>query len=139
MKKGYAYVNRDMLGSWQKCVSKCNDYLLQGRCVVVDNTNPDKKSRERFGLYNFCNSLLSNISSSLLILHYSGSSSVLSLPELGVAVLFLMSPSSGQNTTTNFDKSRMWIRHMLMCLMHFFIHTGKTTNHRPRMKALTKS
>ncbi|KAG1709767.1 1-phosphatidylinositol 4,5-bisphosphate phosphodiesterase gamma-1 [Nymphon striatum] len=46
--KGYSCVNRDTLGTWQKCVSKCDSYLSKGKSVVIDNTNLDVKSRKRF-------------------------------------------------------------------------------------------
>ncbi|KAJ8948512.1 hypothetical protein NQ318_000052 [Aromia moschata] len=45
---GYVHVNRDKLGSWQKCVKLLRDSLERRESCVVDNTNPDKESRARF-------------------------------------------------------------------------------------------
>ena len=46
--KGYVHINRDTLGSWQKCVSALDAALLKKQSVIIDNTNPDKESRKRF-------------------------------------------------------------------------------------------
>ncbi|VDK78596.1 unnamed protein product, partial [Cylicostephanus goldi] len=45
---GYMIVNRDTLGTWQKCCERARVYLRDGKSVVVDNTNPDKESRSRY-------------------------------------------------------------------------------------------
>ncbi|GMR48752.1 hypothetical protein PMAYCL1PPCAC_18947, partial [Pristionchus mayeri] len=45
---GYVVVNRDSMGTWQKCVAAARNALREGKSVVVDNTNPDKESRKRY-------------------------------------------------------------------------------------------
>lgn len=45
---GYIHVNRDTLKTWQLCVQKTNEALQLNKSVVVDNTNPDKESRQRY-------------------------------------------------------------------------------------------
>lgn len=44
----YKHINRDNLGSWQKCVAETKLGLQSGQSVVVDNTNPDFESRSRY-------------------------------------------------------------------------------------------
>lgn len=46
--KGYVYVNRDTMGTWQKCVAASERALREGQSVAVDNTNADPESRKRY-------------------------------------------------------------------------------------------
>lgn len=46
--KGYVTVSRDKLGSWQKCAKILENCIQKKQSVVIDNTNPDKESRQRF-------------------------------------------------------------------------------------------
>jgi len=46
--QGYVHINRDTLGTWQKCVSACRDALSRGKSVVIDNTSPTKEVRKRY-------------------------------------------------------------------------------------------
>jgi len=61
-------INRDTLGSWQKCVAEAKKYLsCNNYSVVIDNTNPDIDSRKRFidlakSLKIPCRAFLMNVS-----------------------------------------------------------------------------
>ncbi len=39
---------QDTMGTWQKCVKATGEALSAGSSVVVDNTNPDRESRQRY-------------------------------------------------------------------------------------------
>ncbi|XP_012253924.2 uncharacterized protein F21D5.5 isoform X1 [Athalia rosae] len=44
----YRWINRDKLGSWQKCVASLEQTLSDGKSAVVDNTNPDPTVRQKY-------------------------------------------------------------------------------------------
>ncbi|XP_046472351.1 uncharacterized protein F21D5.5 isoform X1 [Neodiprion pinetum] len=44
----YRRINRDTLGSWQKCISALEQALSEGKSAVVDNTNPDPTVRQKY-------------------------------------------------------------------------------------------
>lgn len=46
--EGYEVISRDKLGTWQKCVDRLNDCLKAGGKAVIDNTNGNKESRQRY-------------------------------------------------------------------------------------------
>ncbi|XP_057376303.1 uncharacterized protein F21D5.5-like isoform X1 [Daphnia carinata] len=48
LQSGYEVINRDTLGTWQKCVTALERSLDSGKSVLIDNTNPDPESRSRF-------------------------------------------------------------------------------------------
>lgn len=45
---GYVHINRDFLGTWAKCANAMTTALKNKQKVVVDNTNPDVKSRKKY-------------------------------------------------------------------------------------------
>lgn len=47
-KAGYKIINRDTLGSIEKCIKLCEEILSKKQSCVIDNTNVDVESRKRF-------------------------------------------------------------------------------------------
>lgn len=45
---GYVTVNRDTLGTKEKCIKVANEALAKGQSVIVDNTNPSKAVRQLY-------------------------------------------------------------------------------------------
>eukprot|EP00455_Lapot_gusevi_P055144 TRINITY_DN8947_c0_g1_i6.p1 TRINITY_DN8947_c0_g1~~TRINITY_DN8947_c0_g1_i6.p1 ORF type:complete len:268 (+),score=99.96 TRINITY_DN8947_c0_g1_i6:30-806(+) len=45
---GYEWINRDTLGTKEKCIAATRTALAAGKSVIVDNTNPDRESRANF-------------------------------------------------------------------------------------------
>ena len=46
--KGYERINRDTLQTQQRCKQRTKEALREGKSVIIDNTNPDKKTRESY-------------------------------------------------------------------------------------------
>nr|QBK88378.1 MAG: polynucleotide kinase 3 phosphatase [Mimivirus LCMiAC01] len=44
----YVYINRDTLKTTIKCIKLCERALKEGKCVVIDNTNPSIEVRKRY-------------------------------------------------------------------------------------------
>uniref|UniRef100_A0A8C2D371 Polynucleotide kinase 3'-phosphatase n=1 Tax=Cyprinus carpio TaxID=7962 RepID=A0A8C2D371_CYPCA len=57
--KGYVYVNRDIIGSWQKCVSACERTLKEGQSTVAERAQSAATSENAFPCrcFNFTASL----------------------------------------------------------------------------------
>ncbi|XP_061169091.1 bifunctional polynucleotide phosphatase/kinase-like [Saccostrea echinata] len=45
---GYTAINRDTLGTMDKCLKACKEALSKGKSVIVDNTNPREDARQPF-------------------------------------------------------------------------------------------
>ena len=45
---GYVWINRDSLGTAEKCVKNAKEAIAEGKSVVIDNTNPDVASRAKY-------------------------------------------------------------------------------------------
>lgn len=45
---GYVAVNRDTLGTKEKCFQAADKALAKGQSVIVDNTNPSKAARQSY-------------------------------------------------------------------------------------------
>ena len=44
----YEIINRDQLSTMDKCVKYCDKLLNNGSNIIIDNTNPDVMSRQKF-------------------------------------------------------------------------------------------
>ena len=44
----YERVNRDTLKTKEKCYKVADEFLSQGKSVIIDNTNPTKEDRKYF-------------------------------------------------------------------------------------------
>lgn len=46
--ENYVYINRDTMGTWQKCVAALEKAIQEKKSAIIDNTNPDIESRKRY-------------------------------------------------------------------------------------------
>ena len=46
--KNYVYINRDICKTKAICLKKTKEAIEKGKSIIVDNTNPDKKSRKEY-------------------------------------------------------------------------------------------
>ena len=46
--KGYKHINQDTLKTFDKCLKKCEEYLVAGYNVVIDNTNMELEKRKKY-------------------------------------------------------------------------------------------
>ena len=47
-KYGYVIINQDTLKTESKCKKECENNLKQNKCVIIDATNPDDKTRKKW-------------------------------------------------------------------------------------------
>jgi bifunctional polynucleotide phosphatase/kinase len=47
-KKGYVIINMDTLKTRAKCMKKYKESLIENKNIIIDNTNPDRKTREEY-------------------------------------------------------------------------------------------
>jgi len=45
---GYVIINQDTLKTSKKCISECKRLISLGKSIVIDNTNPSKKTRAEY-------------------------------------------------------------------------------------------
>lgn len=46
--RGYIWVNHDSMHTFSRCLRTTRDGLASGKSVIVDNSNPDRKSRSKY-------------------------------------------------------------------------------------------
>lgn len=45
---GYQIINQDTLKTAKKCINETTKHLANNKCIVIDNTNPSKKTRQTY-------------------------------------------------------------------------------------------